>query len=100
MIKRIVKMTFREEAVEAFLKDVFEPSKDRIRAFSGCRHMELLQHCTQRNVLFTLSFWEDESALENYRQSALFRSTWEKTKALFAEKPEAWSVIVIDAMPA
>ncbi|MBK7939550.1 MAG: antibiotic biosynthesis monooxygenase [Lewinellaceae bacterium] len=99
MIKRIVKMTFREEAVETFLKDVFEPSKGRIRAFPGCQHMELLQYSSQRNVLFTLSFWDDEAALDTYRHSELFRTTWEKTKALFAEKPEAWSVEVIDAMP-
>ncbi len=99
MIKRIVKMTFREEAAETFLRDVFEHSKDRIRAFPGCRNMELLQHIAQPNVLFTLSIWEDEAALEAYRQSELFKTTWEKTKALFAEKAEAWSVRVIDAMP-
>ncbi len=99
MIKRIVKMTFREEAVDAFLNEVFEQSKDRIRAFPGCLRMELVQHVSQRNVLFTLSSWENEAALESYRQSELFKTTWQKTKALFAEKAEAWSVRVIDAMP-
>ena len=95
MIKRIVKLTFREEAVNTFLEKVFEPSKDRIRAFPGCRHMELLRNLQQPNVLFTLSIWEDEAALEAYRQSELFQNTWAKTKALFAEKAEAWSVVVI-----
>lgn len=99
MIKRIVKMTFREEAVDAFLNEVFEQSKDRIRAFPGCLRMELVQHVSQQNVLFTLSSWENEAALESYRQSELFKTTWQKTKALFAEKAEAWSVRVIDAMP-
>lgn len=98
MIKRIVKMTFREEAVETFLRDVFEHSKDRIRAFPGCRHMELLRNINQSNVLFTLSYWDDEAALEAYRQSELFQTTWEKTKALFAEKAEAWSAKVVDGM--
>ena len=96
MIKRIVKMTFREEAVDTFLHDVFEHSKNRIRTFPGCRHMELLQHIGTPNVLFTLSFWDDEAALEAYRQSELFQTTWAKTKALFAEKAEAWSVAVVD----
>lgn len=96
MIKRIVKLTFREEAVDAFLHEVFEPSKSRIRAFPGCRHMELLRHLQRPNVMFTLSHWDDEAALEAYRQSELFQSTWEKTKALFAEKAEAWSVEVLD----
>jgi quinol monooxygenase YgiN len=97
MIKRIVKMTFRPEAAEVFLRDVFEPSKARIRAFEGCRHMELLRHSSRPEVLFTLSHWESEAALEAYRQSALFRDTWAKTKALFAEKAEAWSLEIVDA---
>jgi len=95
MIKRIVKMTFREDAVETFLNEVFEHSKDRIRAFPGCQHMELLRQTTQPNVLFTLSFWDNEAALEVYRQSDLFQTTWAKTKVLFAEKAEAWSVEVV-----
>lgn len=85
-------MTFREEAVETFLHDVFEHSKDRIRAFPGCQHMELLRNLNQPNILFTLSIWDDEAALEDYRKSELFQTTWAKTKVLFAEKAEAWSV--------
>ena len=96
MIKRIVKLTFRPEAVAQFRSDVFDPSKQQIRAFPGCFHMELVQNAAQPNMLFTLSIWEDAAALEAYRQSALFKNTWAKTKALFAEKAEAWSVEVVD----
>jgi quinol monooxygenase YgiN len=96
MIKRIVKMTFREEATQTFLDDVFEKSKDRIRASPGCRHMELLRQIGQPNVLFTLSIWDNEAALEAYRQSELFQTTWAKTKILFAEKAEAWSLEVMN----
>jgi heme-degrading monooxygenase HmoA len=97
VIKRIVKMTFREDAVETFVSEVFEQSKDRIRAFPGCRHMELLRQTNGSNVLFTLSHWDDETALNNYRASELFAQTWAKTKALFAEKAEAWSTEVLDS---
>ncbi len=89
-------MTFREEAVQSFVADVFEQSKAHIRAFEGCRHMELLQHKSRPNILFTLSIWEDEAALNAYRASALFADTWAKTKALFAEKAEAWTLELID----
>lgn len=58
--------------------------------------MELLGDAANPCVLFTLSIWEDESDLENYRQSALFQDTWAKTKALFGGKPEAWTVKVLD----
>jgi quinol monooxygenase YgiN len=97
MLKRIVKMTFREEAVQTFITDVFDQSKDRIRAFPGCHHMELLRQINNSNVLFTLSHWENEEALNAYRASELFADTWKKTKALFAEKAEAWSTEVLDA---
>lgn len=97
MIKRIVKMTFREDAVDTFLHDVFEHSKDHIRAFPGCRHMELLRHTHRPDILFTLSYWDNEAALEQYRHSELFKSTWAKTKALFAHAAEAWSAEVIDS---
>ncbi|MBK6933153.1 MAG: antibiotic biosynthesis monooxygenase [Saprospirales bacterium] len=97
MIKRIVKMTFRAGATGTFLQDVFEPSKALIRAFPGCRHMELLQYLEQPDVLFTLSYWDSPADLEAYWQSALFQSTWAKTKALLAAKAEAWSVRVLDA---
>lgn len=97
MIKRIVKLTFRPEAIPVFLHEVFAPSKDSIRAFPGCRHMELLRATDDPAVLFTLSVWDDPAALETYRQSELFQTTWAKTKALFAEKAEAWSVEVLDS---
>lgn len=96
MIKRVVKMTFRPEAVDAFIYEVFEQSKSQIRAFPGCKHMELLRGLAQPNVLFTLSLWEDETALDVYRQSELFQNTWARTKALFAERAEAWSMEVLD----
>lgn len=89
-------MTFREEAVQAFITEVFEQSKSKIRSFEGCKHMELLQHKTRPNILFTFSIWEDEVALETYRASELFKDTWTKTKALFAEKAEAWTVELMD----
>lgn len=95
MLTRIVKMTFREDAVSDFLK-LFEEVKDKIRAVDGCRHMELLRQKRQPNVLFTLSIWDDEEALNRYRDSELFAGTWKRTKALFADKPEAWSLERID----
>lgn len=90
-------MTFRPETVDIFVHEIFEASKDQIRAFPGCRHMELLRNLQQPELLFTLSQWDGEEALEQYRNSGLFQRTWAQTKALFAEKAEAWSVVVLDS---
>src|SRR5947207_2039392 len=91
MIIRIVKMTFVPEKTNDFLK-VFKESKDKIRAFDGCTHLELLNDIQDRNIFFTYSHWLSEKNLDNYRNSDLFKTTWNKTKILFAGKPEAWSV--------
>jgi len=90
MITRLVKMTFRPDEVEQF-KTIFNESKDLIRRFPGNHHVELLQDEKDASVFFTLSFWENEEALEAYRHSELFRDTWSRTKALFRERAEAWS---------
>ena len=90
MLIRIVRMTFQEDKISDFLA-IFNASKHKIRQFEGCQHLELLQDLDQPNVLMTYSFWENEVALERYRQSTLFQTTWAATKVLFADKPVAFS---------
>ncbi len=87
-------MTFQEDKVSDFLQ-IFEESKEKIRAMSGCFHLELQQDIHHTNILMTKSHWESENALNAYRDSELFRLTWAKTKALFAEKPMAFSMQVV-----
>lgn len=91
MIVRIVQMTFRPEEVENF-QALFRERKERIRHFEGCTHLELWQDAHNPNIFFTYSNWESETYLDHYRFSDFFKDTWSKTKALFAEKPNAWSV--------
>ncbi|MBL7793622.1 MAG: antibiotic biosynthesis monooxygenase [Saprospiraceae bacterium] len=91
MIKRIVKLTFRAEECERFL-EIFEESSPFIRNFEGCTHLELWRGKLERHVFFTYSIWRDEEALDAYRHSDLFKTTWAKTKVLFADAPHAWSV--------
>ena len=87
---RVVRMTFRPEVVPAFLEN-FEAHKILIRNFPGCRHLELWQDENEKNIFVTYSHWESEAALNQYRDSQLFKSVWSFTKTLFSEKPQAWS---------
>lgn len=91
MIVRIVQMTFHSQFVEQF-QQLFDERKELIRNFEGCTHLELWQDAHDSNIFFTYSNWESEAHLNYYRFSELFKDTWAKTKALFAEKPKAWSV--------
>lgn len=90
MLIRIVDMEFLPENRETFLA-VFEEAKFKISAFAGCTHVELLEDQQNPNRMLTYSHWESIDALENYRHSALFKSTWAKTKVLFSRKPSAHS---------
>ncbi|KIA95577.1 MULTISPECIES: putative quinol monooxygenase [unclassified Flavobacterium] len=91
MFVRIVKMSFHEEKIPAFMEN-FNSVKDKIRNAPGNRFLELYQDKDNKNIFFTYSYWETEADLENYRQSELFNTVWTFTKALFNAKPEAWSV--------
>ncbi len=97
MIVRIVKMTFREEEVSAFLEN-FHKNKAQIRNFPGCERLLLLNDINHTNVYFTYSWWQGEEDLESYRKSELFQGVWAFTKSLFAAKPEAWSTEEIEAL--
>ncbi len=98
MLVRIVKMTFRADAVEAF-KELFEERKEKIRCFEGCPYLELWQDNLHTNIFFTYSHWNNESSLSRYRNSAFFKDTWLKTKQLFAAKAEAWSINQLIILP-
>ena len=91
MFVRIVKMSFHEENIPAFLEN-FELMKTKIRNAHGNRLLELYQDKNDACVFFTYSYWETEDDLENYRKSVLFNDVWAFTKKLFNAKPEAWSV--------
>ena len=91
MLTRIVKLTFKSENIASFER-IFEETHQKIRNFEGCSFLALYQDMDNPSVFFTHSKWDNKVFLENYRQSDLFKTTWKKTKALFAEKPEAWSV--------
>jgi quinol monooxygenase YgiN len=91
MITRIVKLTFKEEEVDNFM-DLFHEVKDKIRASAGCTDLQLLRDTSMHNVLFTVSQWDSEAHLDQYRNSELFNAVWPDTKIKFSGKPEAWSM--------
>ena len=91
MLIRIVKMTFKPDEVDTFLA-IFEEIKENIRDFDGCEHLELLEDINNKASFSTYSHWQNETALNAYRNSHLFDGVWARTKALFAEKPIAFSL--------
>lgn len=95
MIKRIVRMSFEPEKLSDFL-EIFYTARPFIEHMNGCQSVSLFQDVNKPNVLFTESYWLDESDLEHYRKSELFKETWTKTKKLFNDKPQAFSLIALE----
>lgn len=96
MFVRIVKMNFKASNIALFLKN-FNENKEKIRNSKGCNLLELYRDKNDSNTFFTYSYWESEADLEAYRNSELFKVVWGKTKVLFNNKPEAWSVDKVEA---
>ena len=71
MLVRIVKLSFHEENIPAFLEN-FEVMKSHIRNSPGNRLLELYQDKNNPCIFFTYSYWQSAEDLENYRKSALF----------------------------
>jgi len=97
MFTRIVKMEFKAENIPAFLSN-FEKIKSKIRNFPGCLFLELYHDKQDDAVFFTYSRWEDETDLENYRHSELFKEVWATTKPMFRSKAQAWSVNTLHSL--
>ena len=91
MFTRIVKMEFESENVPTFLAN-FENINSKIRKFPGCLFLELYRDKNEEATFFTYSRWNNETDLENYRKSELFKKVWATTKPLFRSKAQAWSV--------
>ncbi len=91
MTIRIVRMHFTEAGVEEFL-EIFNANKVAIRNFEGCTHLQLLRDKNDPTVFTTLSHWESEANLENYRKSELFGKVWGRVKSLFSERTIAFSL--------
>lgn len=93
MLVRIVRLNIDPEEIDSFL-EVFDRTAPKIRSFPGCEHLELWRDLKTPAVCTTYSHWTNAEALEAYRDSDLFRSTWATVKPLFDAPPEAHSYSV------
>lgn len=90
MITRIVKLNISNERIEDF-RATFRNNHARITGFSGCHEVRLVHDVNNPNIHFTISVWDAESDLDNYRYSEIFAEIWSTVKPWFQEKAEAWS---------
>ncbi|MCT4665966.1 MAG: antibiotic biosynthesis monooxygenase [Flavobacteriales bacterium] len=90
MITRIVKLSIKTEHREAF-RQIFLKKNSLIQQNPGCHGVKMTEDLHHPGVFFTISQWENEEALNAYRNSALFGEIWPQVKTMFFAKAEAWS---------
>ena len=90
MLIRIVKLNIKEEHLDSFFEE-FNEKKSAIVQFPGCIGMRLLHDLHDKNIIMTYSHWDDEKALNAYRNSTVFMGLWNKIKPYFGDRPKAWS---------
>ena len=84
-------MHFRPDEVDTFLK-IYRESRPFIVEMRGCQGVSLHRQAGKPEVMFTISRWDSEEDLNHYRNSDFFKQTWMKTKALFENRADAWSL--------
>ena len=91
MITRIVRMQLHQGKARDFMT-VFKNVNNQIKQSKGCISVELYNDSADFDTVITLSRWESADALEAYRASALFISTWKTVKPFFRAPALAFSM--------
>ena len=85
-------MTFTHDTLKQF-EAIFKKHEEAIAGQPGCFQVELVKDSTSQLVRATVSRWDSEESLNDYRKSALFGEVWPETKRLFAAPPEVVSYV-------
>ncbi len=92
MITRIVRLTIAAEK-QADFERTFWSTYPLISAVSGCTELKLFRDADLPEVFITFSKWNRAEDLEAYRNSELFKRTWDTVKPMFAAKAVAFSMV-------
>ena len=91
MITRLVKLTLQPDKASQF-EAIFYNTQSLIENSAGCRKTSLFKVAGAESQYFTISYWNSEQNLQDYRASDLFRNVWSTVKPLFSAKAEAWTL--------
>jgi quinol monooxygenase YgiN len=90
-LTRVVKLTLDPKYIGDF-KQVFSSHKQHIAGMGGCLSLQAFQDNKEPHIFFTISQWENEHVLDNYRYSDFFKTLWSTVKPMFKAKAMAHSL--------
>jgi len=94
MITRIVRLTLQPALADEFAL-LFVNHQEKIARFDGCIELSAFRDTAQPHVFFTVSKWQNEASLNNYRYSTFFKELWSQVKPMFAAPAEAHSTTLV-----
>lgn len=94
MLTRIVQLSVKENSCEQF-ESFFRNNHPIISSFPGCSTVRLQKDMDNKNTYFTISEWNSDQDLEDYRNSDFFKRIWPLAKEFFSSPALAWSTIEI-----
>jgi len=96
MIKRIVRLTVRDEASMEAFRNIYAERNPFKNGVQGCMSVKIMKDVTEENIYYIVSHWDRPEDLEAYRQSDYFKETWPMVKAQLATRAEAFSMTEIE----
>jgi quinol monooxygenase YgiN len=93
-LTRVVRLTLAHQHIEDF-KQIWIAHKSGIANMQGCLSLQAYQDHKEPHIFFTISRWENEHALDNYRYSDYFKTLWSTVKPMFTAKAMAHSLTPI-----
>ncbi|MFM9055124.1 MAG: putative quinol monooxygenase [Bacteroidota bacterium] len=91
MITRVVRLSFRPDAVKGF-EQTLERFEASIREAPGCLELHVYRDSEDPEVYYTISRWRMAADLDAYRKSELFGKVWKSVKPGFRSPAQAWSL--------
>lgn len=92
MITRIVNLKI-EVAHKQTFEVLYRNAFPEILKMEGCHSVSLQEDISEEGNYFTISNWESEEHLNNYRNSIFFAGVWKSVKVYFSAKATAWSLV-------
>ena len=88
MIIRKVDLEINKESLKDF-ETIFTERNPYLNKVEGCHRVELVKNPDIEFGYSTISLWDSEETLNNYRNSDYFSQTWKMLKPLFSSKAKA-----------
>ena len=84
-------MELADAKAESFAA-IFESRNPASIKAAGCHEVKLYKDKENEHCIFTISIWESEEALNTYRDSSFFKTTWSMVKPMLSKKAQVWSL--------